>query len=122
VLQQSSKPTGENWSFNPEGVHLIHISVSFHPRRLSGECTLHWPCLIYLGPSAAATPQRASPELLGSQEPPALSQKAPLLVMLLVVRQAMTPGVVACFEVPASQQAVGQCSCVWYGECESSII
>jgi hypothetical protein len=39
-----------------------------------------------------------------------------------VVRQALTPGVVTCFEVPASQQAVGQCSCVRYGECESSII
>jgi hypothetical protein len=27
VLQQSSKPTGENWSFGPEGLHLIRISV-----------------------------------------------------------------------------------------------
>jgi hypothetical protein len=27
VLQQSSKPDGENWSFGPEGLHLIHISV-----------------------------------------------------------------------------------------------
>jgi hypothetical protein len=27
VLQQSSKPTGENWSFDPEGLHLIRISV-----------------------------------------------------------------------------------------------
>jgi hypothetical protein len=27
VFQQSSKPAGENWSFNPEGRHLIHISV-----------------------------------------------------------------------------------------------
>jgi hypothetical protein len=27
VLQQSSKPTGGNWSFDPEGLHLIHISV-----------------------------------------------------------------------------------------------
>jgi hypothetical protein len=27
VLQQSSKPVGENWSFNPEGLHLIRISV-----------------------------------------------------------------------------------------------
>jgi hypothetical protein len=25
VFQQSSKPTGENWSFNPEGLHLICI-------------------------------------------------------------------------------------------------
>jgi hypothetical protein len=27
VLQQSSKPTGENWSFGPKGLHLICISV-----------------------------------------------------------------------------------------------
>jgi hypothetical protein len=27
VLQQSSKPADENWSFNPEGLHLIRISV-----------------------------------------------------------------------------------------------
>jgi hypothetical protein len=27
VFQQSSKPAGENWSFDPEGLHLIHISV-----------------------------------------------------------------------------------------------
>jgi hypothetical protein len=27
VLQQSSKPTSENWSFDPDGLHLIRISV-----------------------------------------------------------------------------------------------
>jgi hypothetical protein len=27
VLQQSSKPVSENWSFGPEGLHLIRISV-----------------------------------------------------------------------------------------------
>jgi hypothetical protein len=27
VSQQSSKPAGENWSFDPEGLHLICISV-----------------------------------------------------------------------------------------------
>jgi hypothetical protein len=27
VSQQSSKPTGENWSFDSEGLHLIRISV-----------------------------------------------------------------------------------------------
>jgi hypothetical protein len=27
VLQQGSKPTGENWSFSPEGIHLIRIPV-----------------------------------------------------------------------------------------------
>jgi ABC-type nickel/cobalt efflux system permease component RcnA len=28
VLQQSSKPVGDNWSFDPEGLHLICISVN----------------------------------------------------------------------------------------------
>jgi hypothetical protein len=27
VFQQSSKSAGENWTFNPEGLHLIRISV-----------------------------------------------------------------------------------------------
>jgi hypothetical protein len=27
VLQQSSKTTGENWSFGPKGLHLIRILV-----------------------------------------------------------------------------------------------
>jgi hypothetical protein len=27
VFQQSSKPVGENWSFIPEGLHLIRISL-----------------------------------------------------------------------------------------------
>jgi hypothetical protein len=27
VLQRSSKPAGGNWSFDPEGLHLIRISV-----------------------------------------------------------------------------------------------
>jgi hypothetical protein len=27
VLQQSLKPASENWSFGPEGLHLIRISV-----------------------------------------------------------------------------------------------
>jgi hypothetical protein len=27
VFQQSSMPTSENWSFDPEGLHLICISV-----------------------------------------------------------------------------------------------
>jgi hypothetical protein len=70
----------------------------------------------------AAAPQQASPEPLGSQESPALSQKVPLLVMPLTVREAMTPGVVARSEVPADQWVVDRCSCVRYGECEPSII
>jgi hypothetical protein len=27
VLQQSTKPAGEDWSFGPEGLHLIYIPV-----------------------------------------------------------------------------------------------
>jgi hypothetical protein len=27
VFQQSLKPASENWSFNPEGLHLIFISI-----------------------------------------------------------------------------------------------
>jgi hypothetical protein len=27
VLQQRSKPAGENWSFDPVGLHLIRIPV-----------------------------------------------------------------------------------------------
>jgi hypothetical protein len=27
VLQHSSKPTGENWSIGPEGLHLIRFPV-----------------------------------------------------------------------------------------------
>jgi hypothetical protein len=27
VFQHSSKPADENWSFDPEGLHLIRISV-----------------------------------------------------------------------------------------------
>jgi hypothetical protein len=99
-----------------------HLGTSSSPRCRSGECTLHWPCLLYLGPSAAAAPQQVSPELLGSQEPPALSQKVPLPVMLLAVCRVVTPGVLACVEVPTDQWAVSRCSCIQYGECEPSII
>jgi hypothetical protein len=87
-----------------------------------GEGTLHWPCLLRPGPLATAAPQQVSPKPLGSRGPPALSQMAPLPVLLLAVRRVMTPGVVARFEVPADQRAVDRCSCVWYGECEPSII
>jgi hypothetical protein len=62
-----------------------------------------------------------SPKLLGSQGPLALSQKAPP-VMRIQVRRYVTPGAVAHFKVPTDQQADGRCSCVWYGECEPSII
>jgi hypothetical protein len=80
------------------------------------------PCVLHHGPSAAATPQQASPEPLDSQGPPALSQKVPPPVMHVVVCQAVTPGAVARFKVPADQQANDQCSCMWCGECEPSII
>jgi hypothetical protein len=100
----------------------MHLSTSSRPRRHSGEGTLHWPYLLYHGPLVAAAPQQASLESLGSQEPPALSQKVPLRVMPLAVCRARTPGVVAHSEVPADQWAVGRCSCVRYGECKPSII
>jgi hypothetical protein len=114
-----SARTGASTRMTPP--HL-HLGTSSHPRRRSGECTLHWPCHLCLGPLAATAPQQASPESLCSQEPPALSQKVPLLVMPLMVHRAVNPGVVARSEVPADQKAVGRCSCVRYGEYEPSII
>jgi hypothetical protein len=86
------------------------------------EGTLHWRCLQCPSSSAAIAPQQASPKPLGSRGPLALSKKAPLPVIHLEVRRAVTPGVVAHFEVPADQRADGWCSCVRYGECEPSII
>jgi hypothetical protein len=83
---------------------------------------IRWPRLLCPAPSAAATPQQASPELLGHRGPPALSQKAPPPVMRLEVRRAVPPEVVAHVEVPAEQRADDRCSCMWYGECEPSII
>jgi hypothetical protein len=99
----------------------LHLGTSFHPRRRSGECTPRCPCPLCLGPLATVAPQQASPELLGSQEPPALSQKVPFPVMPLVVHRVVTPGVVACSEVPADQWAVSRCCCVRCSECEPSI-
>jgi hypothetical protein len=58
---------------------------------------------------------------LGSQGPPALSQKVPL-VMRAKERQAVTPGVVAHSEVPANQRVDGQCSSMQCSEYEPSII
>jgi hypothetical protein len=48
-----------------------------------------------------------SPELLGSQGPPARSQKAPPPMMCAEARWAVTPGAVALSEVPADQWADG---------------
>jgi hypothetical protein len=120
VIQQSSKPTGENWSFDPDRLDLICISVHLLVLGVARGSVLLVALVLY--PLAAVAPQQASPELLGSQEPPALSQKVLLRVMPLVVRRARTPGVVARSEVPADQRAVGRCSSVRYGECEPSII
>jgi hypothetical protein len=83
---------------------------------------LRWPCPPHHGPPTATAPQQASPELLGSQGPLALSQKAPPPVMRIGVHRAVTPGAVEHFEVPANQWADDWCSCVRYGKCEPSII
>jgi hypothetical protein len=87
-----------------------------------GGGTPRWPHLLCPGPLAAAAPQQASPEPLGPQGPPALSQKAPPPVMRLEVRRAVPPEVVTHVEVPADQRVDGRCSCVRYGECKPSII
>jgi mono/diheme cytochrome c family protein len=71
------------------------------PRYRSGEGALRRSCLPCHGPSVAAAPQPASPKPLGSQEPPALYQKVPLLVMPLVVRRAGTLEAAAHSEEPA---------------------
>jgi hypothetical protein len=68
------------------------------------EGALYWSCLPCHDPQAAATPQQASSRLLGSQEPLALSQRVPLLVMPLVVHRAGTLGAAAHSEVPADQR------------------
>jgi hypothetical protein len=71
---------------------------------------------------SCSAPQPASPETLGSQEPPALSRKVPLLVMPLVICRARTLEATAHSEVPADRQVDGRCSCVRCGGYEPSII
>jgi hypothetical protein len=85
----------------------LHPGTSSHPRCRLGEGTLCWPHLLRPGPLAAAAPQQASPEPLGSHGPPALSQKAPPPVMHLEVRRVVPPEVVAHVEVPADQWVDG---------------
>jgi hypothetical protein len=58
------------------------------------------------GPPVVAL-QQACPEPLGSQEPPALSRKVPLLGMPLEVCRAGIPGVVARSEVALACGAAG---------------
>jgi hypothetical protein len=111
MLQQSPKSADEDQRFSPEG----HLGTSSRLRYRSGEGTLHWSCLsLCHGPPVAAAPQQASPEPLGSQEPPALSRKVPLLVMTLEAA--------AHSKVPADRRVDGQCSCVRCDGYEPSII
>jgi hypothetical protein len=99
-----------------------HLGTSSQIRYRSGEGAIRWSCLLCHGPPVAAAPQPASPELLGSQELPALSQKVPLLAMPLAVRRAGTPGVVARSEVPADRRVDDRCSCVRCDGYEPTII
>jgi hypothetical protein len=87
-----------------------------------GEGALRWSYLLCPGPLVVAAPQPASPELLGSQKPPALSQKVPLLVMPLVVCRAGTLEATTHSEVPANRRVDGRCSCVRCGRYEPSNI
>jgi hypothetical protein len=116
VLQQSPKSAGDDRRFSPEGLHLVSISVHLIIFGIAwGEGAFRWSCLLCHGPPVVATPQPTSPESLGSQEPPALSQKVPLLVMPLVVCQAGTLEAAAHSEVPADRWVDGQCSRVRCG-------
>jgi hypothetical protein len=62
------------------------------------------------------------PGLLGSQVPPAQSQKVPPLEICAMVRCAVAPTVVARPEVPADQWVDDRCSSVPCGEYEPPII
>jgi hypothetical protein len=99
-----------------------HLGTSSQLRYRSGEGALRWSCLLCPGPLVAAAPQSASPKPFGSQGPPALSRKVPLLVMPLVVRRAGTLEAVAHSEVPADRRVDDWCSCVRCGGYEPSII
>jgi hypothetical protein len=87
-----------------------------------GEGALRWSCLQCYGPLVVAAPQQACPKPLGSQEPPALSRRVPLLVMPLVVGQVGTLGAAAHSEVPAHRWVDDQRSCVRCGGYEPSNI
>jgi hypothetical protein len=81
VFQQSSKPVGENWSIDPEGLHLIRILVNLLILGVAQGRVLFIGLIFYI--------------LVHSNK-----------------RQAVTPGVVAHFEVPADQrQSAGALAC-----------
>jgi hypothetical protein len=89
-----------------------HLGTSSRLRYRSGEGAPRWSCLLCHGPPVVVAPQPASPEPLGSQEPPVLSRKVPLLVMPLVVCRVGTLETTAHSEVPADRRVDGRCSCV----------
>jgi hypothetical protein len=99
-----------------------HLGTSSQLRYRSGKGALCWSCLPCHGPQVDAAPQPESPKPLGSQEPLALSQKFPLLVMALVVRRTGTLEAATHSKVPADRRGDRRCSCVRCGEYEPSII
>jgi hypothetical protein len=103
VVQQSTKPTGEDRRFSSEGFHLVSISVHLLGFSIFlGEVALHRSCLLCHGPPVVAL-QLVSPEPLGSQGPLALSRRVPLLVMPLVVGRAGTLEAAARSVVPTDR-------------------
>jgi hypothetical protein len=122
VLQQSSKPAGEDRRFSSEGLHLFSISVQLLRFGIArGEVVLHQSYPLYRGPRVVALPL-ANPEQLGSQEPLALSRRVPPLKLPLVVCQAGILEAAARSEVPSDRQVDSRCSCVRCGGYEPSII
>jgi hypothetical protein len=99
VFQQISKPAGEDQRFGPEGLHLVSISVHLLVFGIAQRRVLFIG--LVFGPPVVVVPQPTCPEPLGSQEPPVLSRRVPLLVMPLVVCRAGTPEDAAHSEVPA---------------------
>jgi hypothetical protein len=107
VLQQSSKPTGEDQRFSSEGLHLISILV-----HLLGFGIARGR-LLFIRLVFCATVLRL---LLSSW------RRVPLLVMPLVVCRPGTLEAAARSEVPADRWVDGRCSCVQCDGYEPSII
>jgi hypothetical protein len=99
-----------------------HLGTSSHLQYRSEEGALCWSCLRCYNPPVVAVPQPTCPEPLGSQEPPVLSRRVPLLVMTLMVCRAGTLEAAAHSEVPADRWVDDQCSCVRCGGYEPSNI